>query len=163
MSNRRTKRTKLKKAERFNAGLMSKTEIVETGGDPNLGKAAQFYLVKWHQGDGVARHDPPYCIVLAYDAMEATSLARLRNPERIFSDVFPYEPKWPDHFTHKSGSKMWPPLNSNDSPFDEFTCKHCGGKLSVQMYGAFPIGQGPEVGLKLKTDSHLRRCSGLGR
>jgi len=142
--------------------MISIAEIMPAVGTPDkkdLGiSAARFYLVEWSK----KRVAPSHSIVLAYDAVEAVALARIRNPGRHFSDVLPYEPSWPEHFTRKSGSKMWPPLDKKDSPFDEFTCKHCGEKLSVQMNGAFPIGQGPEVQLKLATDNHLRRCAKLG-
>ena len=38
-------------------------------------------------------------------------------------------------FIHKSGSKVWPSSDPEDSPFDTFECKHCGKILVVQMYG----------------------------
>jgi len=124
--------------------------------------ASRFYLIEW-MADGMARSEPSFSIVVAYRASDAVMQAKLRQPLRDVANVQPYEPSWPNHFEWKSGSKMWPPLDRNDSPFDEFTCKHCGEKLSVQMYGTFPIGQAPEVEVKLKTERHLRRCSGRGK
>jgi hypothetical protein len=46
-----------------------------------------------------------------------------------------------DAFDRKIGSKMWPPLDKNDSPFDTFKCKICNKEFRLQMFGAFPIGQ----------------------
>jgi len=125
-------------------------------------QTSRSYLIEW-EADNVARSEPPFSIVVAYCASDAVVQAKLRQPLRDVVNVQPYEPSWPNHFEWRSGSKMWPPLDRNDSPFDEFTCKHCGEKLSVRMNGAFSIGQGPEVGLKLETENHLRHCSRLGR
>ena len=49
-----------------------------------------------------------------------------------------------DAFIHVQGSKVWPSSDPNDSPFDNFTCKICGHKLSIQMYGSWMIS-GPTL------------------
>lgn len=36
-------------------------------------------------------------------------------------------------FECKPGSKQWPSFDSEDSPFDRFTCKLCGTEFSLQM------------------------------
>ena len=45
-----------------------------------------------------------------------------------------------DYFTCKSGSKIWPSNDANDSPFGEFTCKLCGYTFSEQTCGSSFIG-----------------------
>jgi hypothetical protein len=49
-----------------------------------------------------------------------------------------------DQFDHKRGSRrgssVWPSDDPKDSPYDEYICKRCGKKLSLQMYGSQFIG-----------------------
>ncbi len=42
-------------------------------------------------------------------------------------------------FEHFSGSKVWPSSDPMDSPFDQFVCRSCGKRFSLQMYGSFSI------------------------
>jgi hypothetical protein len=39
-------------------------------------------------------------------------------------------------FDRKYGAKTWPSDDPKDSPFDIFTCKICGKKFRIQMFGA---------------------------
>ena len=38
-------------------------------------------------------------------------------------------------FDHRSGSKVWPSSDPEDSPYDSFICKRCGEKIKCLMYG----------------------------
>ena len=65
-----------------------------------------------------------------------------------------------DHFEHKLGSKVWPSDDLEDSPFDTFTCKHCGALKDLEMYGTMQIGD--ESFRKRARDvlqDHLSICS----
>lgn len=61
------------------------------------------------------------------------------------------------HFTVKLGSDMWPPPkgDTDSTPFDDFTCKHCGEVISVQTCGAFYLERIVDCPLH----KHLRNCS----
>ena len=45
-----------------------------------------------------------------------------------------------DYFNYKSGSKIWPSDDPEDSPYDTFTCKYCGYTFSVRVCGSFFVG-----------------------
>lgn len=118
--------------------------------------AHHLFQIDW-QAD-VARLEPPISIILADTAADAITIAQIRHPGRPIVDVHPYDPDWRDHFTVKSGSRIWPSDDPADSPFDSFTCNHCGERLSVQVYGAFRIGQEPEGRVASALGEHLRCC-----
>ncbi len=61
-----------------------------------------------------------------------------------------------DYFKWKSGSKVWPSSDPNDSPVDTFTCKLCDWSFRVQIYGSFPIGTNPWDKVKDRVSGHLR-------
>ena len=69
-----------------------------------------------------------------------------------------------NHFTQKSGSPDgWPPPDGdyeNNSPYDEFTCVHCGGVFYWQTCGSFFIDM-PSFGVTIKKgqEEHLQNCS----
>jgi len=48
-----------------------------------------------------------------------------------------------DYFEWKSGSKMWPSDDPNDSPVDTFICKLCKWSFKERIYGSFPIHDNP--------------------
>ena len=48
-----------------------------------------------------------------------------------------------NEFEETYGSNIWPSTDPNDSPFNEFKCKHCGEVLSLQMCGESYIGDTP--------------------
>ena len=60
-----------------------------------------------------------------------------------------------DYFKWKSGSKMWPSNDPNDSPIDKFTCKLCKWSFSVKIYGSFPIGTDPWDEVLRRINEHL--------
>ena len=63
------------------------------------------------------------------------------------------------HFNRKSGSSMWPSNDPSDSPFDTFTCKHCGKVEKIRMYGSVDI-YGPSFEEQAGTilHGHLSVC-----
>ncbi|MBA7541498.1 hypothetical protein ES705_33812 [subsurface metagenome] len=61
-----------------------------------------------------------------------------------------------DYFEWKSGSKVWPSSDPNDSPFDTFTCKICGWSSLIRVNGAFPIGINPWDEVWIRISEHLR-------
>jgi len=63
-----------------------------------------------------------------------------------------------DHFNHKSGSDVWPSDNPNDSPYDTFTCRHCGRSTELRMYGSFGLGEDPWKEAKDFLREHLLIC-----
>lgn len=66
--------------------------------------------------------------------------------------------KWDvnDYFDRKSGSKVWPSNNPEDTPFDTFTCKICGYTFTEQMYGAFSdTEKAPEAKANEKMLTHI--------
>lgn len=64
-----------------------------------------------------------------------------------------------DYFDVKSGSKNWPSDDPEDSPFDLFTCKHCGVSRSIQVYGGFHV-DGPSLcdQAKAQLTDHTQVC-----
>ena len=64
-----------------------------------------------------------------------------------------------DHFTYISGSKIWPSDDPEDSPFDTFTCKHCGASKKIEMYGSRYIDEPSfEDNAKIILREHLSLC-----
>lgn len=64
-----------------------------------------------------------------------------------------------DHFKIKHGSKVWPSGDSDDSPDDTYTCKHCGESESIQIYGSFSRwNENPWDALRNKLRDHLLVC-----
>ncbi len=49
-----------------------------------------------------------------------------------------------NEFEETYGSNIWPSTDPNDSPFNEFKCKHCGEVLSLQIFGSSYVG-GPSL------------------
>ena len=46
-----------------------------------------------------------------------------------------------DFYNHEFGSKVWPSLDPEDSPFDKYICIACGKEFSIQMCGVLAIGE----------------------
>lgn len=43
-------------------------------------------------------------------------------------------------FIETFGSSIWPSDDPNDSPFNTFTCKHCGKAFKLKCFGACKLG-----------------------
>ena len=66
-----------------------------------------------------------------------------------------------DYFDYKSGSRVWPSDDPNDSPFDTFTCKLCGWSFKQQTCGSFPMNYDPWETVKSRKSEHLRNQHNL--
>jgi len=62
-------------------------------------------------------------------------------------------------FKHIQGSEIWPSHNPADSPFDKFTCIHCGEILHILMYGSrFICESSFEQKAERELMNHLNCC-----
>jgi len=60
-----------------------------------------------------------------------------------------------DYVTESQNSKVWPSNDPDDCPYNTFTCKLCGWRFDVRIYGAFPAGYDPYDDVRSIITEHL--------
>ncbi len=65
-----------------------------------------------------------------------------------------------EHFCVARGSRIWPPADPTDLPFDTYICKHCGWSFEQRTCGHFSRDQmrTPIKNSTRRMQTHLRGC-----